>query len=110
MATVVNLLIHVKELTLVTVTEVEHFVVGVRIISLNHYLITTCVLIDQCHTGLIMMLYIFCIIGYGLGLMLMDSIKYVGVSIIKAFYRRIKEKLSKNQTQKWQRKIKNNQT
>ena len=61
---------------------------------------TSCVLIDQCHTGLIMMLYIFCIVGYSLGLMLMDSIKYVGVSIIKTIYRRIKEKLPKKSNTK----------
>ena len=60
----------------------------------------TCVLIDKCHTGLIMMLYIFCIVGYGLGLMLMGSIKYVGVPIIKTIYRRIKEKFPKKSNTK----------
>ena len=60
----------------------------------------TCVPIKECHTGLIVTLYIFCVIAYGFGLMIMDSIRDAGVTIIKNTYRRIKQKLSKKSTTK----------
>ena len=53
----------------------------------------TCVPTEECHSGLIVTLYIFCVMAYGIGLMIMDTIREAGVTIIKTTYRRIKEKL-----------------
>ena len=55
----------------------------------------TCVPLEECHTKLIIMLYILCVIACGMGLMLMDVIKDSGVSLLKKLYLKIKSKLSK---------------
>ena len=46
----------------------------------------TCIPVEKCHTWFIVLLYISCVIGYGLGLMVIDSIKEAVISSLKKMY------------------------
>ena len=50
----------------------------------------TCIPVEKCHTWLIVLLYMSCAVGYGLGLMLIDNVKEAVLSSIKKIYQCIK--------------------
>ena len=56
----------------------------------------TCIPIEKCHTWFIVLLYISCVVGYGLGLMVIDNIKKALLSLLKKIYQCVKGKLLKN--------------
>ena len=56
----------------------------------------TCIPVEKCHTWLIVLLYISCAAGYGLGLMVIDNIKEALISSLKKIYQCIKKRLLKN--------------
>ena len=56
----------------------------------------TCIPVEKCHTWFIVLLYISCAVGYGLGLMVIDNIKKALVSSLKKIYQCVKGKLVKN--------------
>ena len=55
-----------------------------------------CVLIEGCNSSLIIGLYILVVIGYSLGLITFNIVKDQVLKIIKLFYRKIRNRLSKN--------------
>ena len=57
---------------------------------------STCIPIEKCHTWLIILLYISCVVGYGLGLMVIDPIKKAVIYSLKKIYPCTKETLLKN--------------
>ena len=50
----------------------------------------SCIPVEKCHTWFIVLLYISCAVGYGLGLMVIDSIKAAAISSLKKIYQCIK--------------------
>ena len=50
----------------------------------------TCIPLEKCHTGFIVLLYISCAVGYGLGLMVIDNVKGAVISSLKKIYQCIK--------------------
>ena len=50
----------------------------------------TCLPVEKCHTWFIVLLYISCAVGYGLGLMVIDNVKGAVISSLKKIYRCIK--------------------
>ena len=50
----------------------------------------TCIPLEKCHTWLIVLLYISCAVGYGLGLMVIDNVKGAVISSLKKIYQCIK--------------------
>ena len=50
----------------------------------------TCISVEKCHTWFIVLLYISCAVGYGLGLMVIDNVKGAVISSLKKIYQRIK--------------------
>ena len=61
----------------------------------------TCIPVEKCHTWFIVLLYISCVVGYGLGLMLIDNVKEALLSSLKKIYQCIKATVLK--------KVKHNQ-
>ena len=61
----------------------------------------TCIPVEKCHTWFIVLLYISCAVGYGLGLMLIDNVKEALLSSLKKIYQCIKATVLK--------KVKHNQ-
>ena len=55
----------------------------------------TCVPLEKCHTWFIVLLYISCAVGYGLGLMVIDNVKEAVISSLKKIYQCIKETVLK---------------
>ena len=56
----------------------------------------TCIPVEKCHTWFIVLLYISCAVGYGLGLMVIDNIKGAVFSSPKKIYQCIKTTILKN--------------
>ena len=54
-----------------------------------------CISVEKCHTWFIVLLYISCAVGYGLGLMVIDNIKGALLSSLKKFYQCIKRTILK---------------
>ena len=50
----------------------------------------TCIPVEKCHTWFIVLLYISCAVGYGLGLMVMDNVKEAVISSFKKIYQCVK--------------------
>ena len=50
----------------------------------------TCISVEKCHTWFIVLLYISCVVGYGLGLMVIDNVKEAVISSLKKIYQCIK--------------------
>ena len=50
----------------------------------------TCIPVEKCHTWFIVLLYISCTFGYGLGLMVIDNVKEAVISSLKKIYQCIK--------------------
>ena len=50
----------------------------------------TCIPVEKCHTWFIVLLYISCAVGYGLGLMVIDNVKEAVISSLKKIYQCIK--------------------
>ena len=50
----------------------------------------TCIPIEKCHTWFIVLLYISCAVGYGLGLMVIDNVKEALISSLKKIYQCVK--------------------
>ena len=61
----------------------------------------TCLPVEKCHTWFIVLLYISCAFGYGLGLMVIDNVKGAVISSLKKIYQCIKATVLK--------KVKHNQ-
>ena len=55
----------------------------------------TCIPIEKCHTWFIVLLYISCAVGYGLGLMMIDNVKEAVISSLKKIYQCIKGTVQK---------------
>ena len=56
---------------------------------------TTCIPQEKCHTLLIGLLYISCVVGYGLGLMIIDPMKRAVIYSLKKIYQCIKRIVQK---------------
>ena len=56
----------------------------------------TCISVEKCDTWFIVLLYISCVVGYGLGLMVINDIKRPITYIVKNIYQCINEKLLNN--------------
>ena len=56
----------------------------------------TCFPMEQCHTWFIVLLYLSCVVGYGLGLMVINDIKRPITYLVKNIYQCINEKLLNN--------------
>ena len=56
----------------------------------------TCIPVEKCDTWFIVLLYISCIVGYGLRLMVIDDMKRPIIYIVKNIYQCINEKLLSN--------------
>ena len=54
-----------------------------------------CIPVEKCHTWFIVLLYISCAVGYGLGLMVIDNVKGAVISSLKKIYQCIKGKVLK---------------
>ena len=52
---------------------------------------STCVPLEECHTWLIILLYISCVVGYGFGLMVIDDMKRVVIYLFKKILQCIKK-------------------
>ena len=55
----------------------------------------TCIPLEKCHTWFIVLLYISCAVGYGLGLMVIDNVKAPVISSLKKIYQCIKRTILK---------------
>ena len=71
----------------------------------------TCIPLEKCHTWFIVLLYISCAVGYGLGLMVIDNVKQAVISSIKKIYQCIKgtvlKKVKPNQNSEKSKNSKN---